>query len=70
MQTYGMKGQLFTLDLSFIGWALVTGLTAGLLSIWLTPYMQLADLGYYEIGKQVISPFPNEFRNDADSMKF
>jgi len=58
IQTNGMKMQLFTLDLSFLGWSFVTVLTAGLLSIWLMPYIQFADLGYYEIGKQVISPFP------------
>ena len=59
VQTFGMKGQLFMLDLSFFGWGLLTVLTAGILSVWLTPYAQLADLGYYEVGKQVISPFPN-----------
>ena len=70
IQTNGMKGKLFMLDLSFLGWAIVCTLTAGLLGIWLTPYMQLADLGYYEIGKQVFSPFPNEFRNDENALKF
>jgi len=70
VQTFGMKGQLFMLDLSFFGWGLLTVLTAGILSIWLTPYAQLADLGYYEAGKQVISPFPNEFRHDEDTINF
>jgi len=70
LQTNGMKGQLFVLDLSFVGWALLTGLTFGILGIWLTPYMQLADLDYYEVGKQVISPFPNEFRHDEDTINF
>ena len=59
IQTYGMKGQLFFLDLSFVGWLLLTILTAGLLLIWLAPYMQLADLHYYQVGKGVISPFPH-----------
>jgi len=58
VQTRGMKMELFALDLSFFGWALLSVLTAGILMVWLSPYMQLADLGYYELGKEVISPFP------------
>lgn len=51
-QTKGMKGQLFVLDLSFIGWALLSALTFGLLGIWLTPYMTLCDLAYFEEGQR------------------
>lgn len=47
-QTQGCKADLFVLDLSFIGWSLLSGLTMGLLNIWLTPYMTLCDLAYYE----------------------
>ena len=47
-QTQGMKGQLFVLDLSFIGWSILSSLTAGLLNIWLTPYMTMCDLAYFE----------------------
>lgn len=47
-QTQGMKGQLFILDLSFLGWAILSGCTFGLLNIWLTPYMTLCDLMYFE----------------------
>ena len=47
-QTQGRKADLFMLDLSFIGWSLLSGLTMGLLNIWLTPYMTLCDLAYYE----------------------
>ena len=59
IQTRGMKGQLFLLDLSFLGWLLLAIPTLGLLLLWLTPYMQLADLHYYQVGKGVISPFPH-----------
>ena len=51
-QTYGMKEQLLTCDLSFLGWVLLSVLTCGLLLIWLLPYMVLTDLGYFEIGKK------------------
>ena len=47
-QTEGMKMDLFVLDLSFIGWSLVSILTFDILNIWLMPYMILSDLGYYE----------------------
>lgn len=46
-QTEGMKLDLFILDLSFVGWSLLTALTWGLLGIWTMPYMKLSDLGYY-----------------------
>lgn len=51
-QTSGMKWQLFVLDLSFIGWGLVSALTMGLLNMWLTPYMTLCDLAYFEEGQR------------------
>lgn len=51
-QTQGMKGQLFVLDLSFFGWMLLSSLTLGLLNIWLTPYMTLCDLAYFEEGQR------------------
>jgi len=51
-QTYGMKGQLFVLDLSFFGWLLLSTVTLGLLNIWLTPYITLCDLAYFEEGQR------------------
>lgn len=51
-QTRGMKGDLFVLDLSFIGWMLLSSITFGLLDIWLTPYMTLCDLAYFEEGQR------------------
>lgn len=51
-QTYGLKAELFVLDLSFIGWNLLASITFGLLNIWLTPYMTLCDLAYFEEGQR------------------
>lgn len=51
-QTRGMKWELFVLDLSFIGWSLLSALTMGLLNMWLTPYMTLCDLAYFEEGQR------------------
>ena len=47
-----MKMELFILDLSFIGWSLLGALTMGLLNMWLTPYMTLCDLAYFEEGQR------------------
>ncbi len=44
----GHKGELFGLELSFIGWILLTILTFGILAIFYTgPYMALAEAGYF-----------------------
>jgi len=51
-QTQGMKSELFVLDLSFLGWSILSGFTFGLLNIWLTPYMTLCDLAYFDEGQQ------------------
>ena len=46
--TNGHKGKLFVLSLSFIGWAIVAGFTAGIAGIfWVIPYMNLTMAGYY-----------------------
>ncbi len=64
-QTEGMKFDLFVLDLSFIGWTLLTSLTFGLLGIWTLPYMTLSDLGYYyEACARVDAARPNAFPGD------
>ena len=36
----GHRWELFVCDLSFLGWALLVMLTAGILSVWVTPYRQ------------------------------
>ncbi|MBR3704839.1 MAG: DUF975 family protein, partial [Oscillospiraceae bacterium] len=51
-QTEGMKFDLFVLDLSFLGWNLLCGLTMGILSIWIMPYIQQTDIGYFEACKK------------------
>lgn len=46
--TDGHKGELFALDLSFIGWALLIPLTLGLVSIYFIPYASTTKALYYE----------------------
>lgn len=38
--TRGHKMELFTLDLSFIGWSFLCAMTFGILNIWIMPYME------------------------------
>ena len=44
----GNKGNLFVLSLSFIGWALLIPLTLGIGSFWLTTYMNVSIVCFYE----------------------
>lgn len=46
-QTAGYKGDLFLLDLTFIGWNLLCSLTLGILSIWIAPYIIQTNIGYF-----------------------
>lgn len=52
-QTRGHKWELFVLDLSFLGWGILCGLTLGILSIWISPYIQQTDIGYFQVIKQM-----------------
>ena len=65
-QTDGMKGSLIVLDLSFLGWILLSAVLSGLsgpiigalvpvaFNLWLTPYQVLSDLGYYEESQRLM----------------
>lgn len=44
----GYKGQLFLLDLSFIGWHLLALLTFGIGYLWLTPYISATKAAFYD----------------------
>lgn len=48
LQTAGHKMDLFVLDLSFVGWTILGGLTMGILYIWINPYIEQANIGYFE----------------------
>lgn len=43
----GHKMDYFVLSLSFIGWAILGGLTLGILYIWLIPYMNATFTNFY-----------------------
>ncbi|KRM33209.1 integral membrane protein [Agrilactobacillus composti DSM 18527 = JCM 14202] len=43
----GHKWELFVIYLSFIGWYLIVGLTAGLAAIWVQPYLHMTLANFY-----------------------
>ncbi len=43
----GRKWELFCLDISFIGWNILSIFTLGLLGLWLNPYRNAADAAFY-----------------------
>ncbi len=48
----GHKMDLFLLSLSFIGWAILSVITLGIGSLWLTPYLQTSYAAFYETLKK------------------
>lgn len=44
----GHKWEYFVLQLSFLGWYLLVGITAGIASLWVVPYVQMTMSGYYD----------------------
>lgn len=72
-QTRGCKWSLFVLDLSFLGWGLLSVLTAGILNIWLLPYRIQTDICCYHAiseAKQIPVPGEDIFRASEDTPDF
>lgn len=44
----GNRGNYFLLELSFIGWAILSVLTLGIGYLWLAPYMSVASVCFYD----------------------
>ena len=63
--TDGYKGELFVLGLSFIGWALLGGITFGIAFIWIMPYMQTTYANAYRYLNPVASNQVNPGTEDA-----
>ena len=45
--TKGHKMDLFLMDLSFLGWTILSYLTCGILDLWLKPYKTMAFTNAY-----------------------
>jgi uncharacterized membrane protein len=62
---HGHKWELFCLQLSFIGWIIVGVLCLGVGMLWVTPYMRVAEINFYDDLKKLEDeaydiPFVNE----------
>lgn len=57
----GNKWRLFCLQLSFIGWGLLSGLTLNIGNLWLAPYRNAAETAFYlELtGRRDAMPWPD-----------
>lgn len=44
----GWKWSLFVLDLSFLGWLILSVFTFGILMLWLQPYMRATEANFYD----------------------
>ena len=66
VQTAGYKWQLFVVDLSFLGWIILSVLTAGILLIWVEPYMSQTYIGCFEVCKKAsgVGSFPTDSPKD------
>lgn len=51
--TKGYKGELFIMDLSFLGWMLLSSLSGGLLYLYVMPYMQMSKTNAYKMLKAI-----------------
>ena len=43
----GRKGALFIMDLSFLGWVLLSLITFGIVGLWAEPYMWVTEANFY-----------------------
>ena len=64
----GKKGKLFCLELSYIGWILLSILTFGILLIWVEPRMMAAKAAFYEDIKREVPGTAND--SDAEENVF
>ena len=44
---HGLKGALFVMDLSFLGWGLLSLFTFGIVGLWAIPYMWATEVNFY-----------------------
>lgn len=54
----GKKADLFIMDLSFLGWEILSVLTLGILGLWVTPYVWTSEANFYHWA--VYGAFPND----------
>ena len=63
----GNRGNIFVLQLSFIGWAILAAFTLGIGFLWLAPYVQVANVCFYEEIAGVNSVSTDSASNSEDT---
>ena len=54
--TQGHKADLFIMDLSFLGWIILSILSCGIGFIWLYPYMTMTEINaYYDLKRMAFA---------------
>ena len=66
---YGHRMDLFTLRISFIGWFILSAFTFGLLFIWLTPYIEMSQVVFYENLLNTKDSSSTRLRTESDSLE-
>lgn len=67
----GNKWRLFCLNFSFIGWALLSLLTCGILLLWVKPYQEAAYAAFYReikrerYGEPVVQSYTNPYEQGS-----
>ncbi len=64
--TDGHKFELFLLDLSFIGWYILSAFTLGILLIWVMPYLQISLCAMYHKLREMKFGEVGVYANEAD----
>ncbi len=64
---YGNKMKLFCLQLSFLGWALLTVFTVGIGYFWLMPYVTATTTGFYEVACGNLRPYYSKLAADNET---
>lgn len=69
LQTRGHKMDLFVLDISFFGWSILNAVTFGISAIWVMPYVEQTNVGYFQQLKRMsgIGWIPPEERPHDDT---
>lgn len=62
----GHKWEIFILELSFIGWMLLSSLTFGILLIWVVPYMLQTTIIYIDQNIYKLSTYENIKQNNEN----
>ena len=66
----GNRWRLFCLEISFIGWAILSALTLGIGNLWLRPYTESATAAFYrEISGTKMQTFEEDWFESIEEIE-